>query len=157
MTMYKKPLFSFLNLSIILLIGSLFVLLVISCSDTIDKSPVSSIPDSDIPTDITPVSSGGNGLHIKGGTIERYRVNLYLRFETDKYKDQDIWIRLSSSDSSYTFEEILNREPNNFIKDVTYKYSIDNLSSNTEYNAWMVWQHFSEVEQVGVTFTTLSQ
>jgi len=117
--MDKRPLFSFFNLFIILLILTSLVLIT-GCSDTIDKSPVSSIPDSDIPTDITPVSSGSNSLQIKGGSIERNRVILYLRFETDKYKDHDIWVRLSSSDSSYTFQEILNREPNNFIRDVTY-------------------------------------
>ncbi len=154
--MYKRPLFSFINLFIILLLITSFGI-IIDCSDTIDKSPVSSIPDSDIPTDITPVSSGGNGLHIKGGSIERNRVILYLRFETDSYKDRDIWIRLSSSDSSYTFEEILNREPNNFIRDVTYKYTIDNLSPNTEYYAWMVWQYFSVTEHVEVNFNTLSE
>ena len=130
---------------------------IVDCSDTIDKSPVSSIPDSDIPTDITPVSSGGNGLHIKGGSVESNRVVLYLRFETDKYKDQDIWIRLSSSDSSYTFQEILNREPNNFIRDITYEYTLGNLVSNADYKAWLVWQYFSEIEQVEVTFTTLSE
>ena len=156
MTMYKRSRFSFINISINLLLLTSLVF-VIGCSDTIDKSPVSSIPDSDIPTDIAPVSSGGRSLHIKGGSIERNRVILYLRFETDKYKDQDIWVRLSSTDSSYTFQEILNREPNNFIRDVTYKYTIDNLSSNTEYNAWMVWQYFSETEEVGVNFTTLSE
>ena len=154
--MYKSSHCPFINKFITFLLIMSFGLIT-GCSDTIDKSPIASIPDKDIPTDITPVSSGGKSLLIKGGSIEKNRVILYLRFETDKYKDHDIWIRLSSSDSSYTFEEILNREPNNFIRDITYEYTIDNLSSNTGYNAWMVWQYYTEIEQVEVNFTTLSE
>lgn len=157
--MYKRPLFSFINLFIILLLITSFGI-IINCSDTIDKSPVSSIADSDIPTDITPVSSGGNGLQIKGGSIEKNKVILYLRFETDKDKTHNLLLRLSSSDSSYTFYEILNREPNNFISYVTYKYIVNGLSPNTEYYVWIVIEDFNGFEilnQIETHFTTFSE
>lgn len=154
--MCKRPRFSlnnpFIDLLFLFLIG-----IIIGCSDTVGKSPLSSIPNTEIPTDIIPVSSGGNGLQIKGGSIERNRTILYIRFEEVNYKDCDIWFLISSVDSSYTFQEILNREPNNFINDITYKYIVNHLSSGTEYNAWIVYQYFSEKEEVETNFTTLSE
>ena len=188
--MYKRPLFSLNNPFIILFFIFSFGI-IIGCSDSLDKSPVSSIPNSQIPDDIAPVSSPTNSLQIKGGAIEKNKVILYLRFETNKdktpvsslsnslqikggsigrnsatlyirlekvkYKDSEVWFRLISSDSSYTFEEILNREPNNFINDITYEYFVNNLSSNTDYNVWIVWKDGLETEEVGTHFTTLSK
>lgn len=154
--MYKRPRFSLNNPFIILFFIFSFGI-IIGCSDSLDRSPLSSIPDSDIPTDITPVSSLSNSLQIKGGSIGRNSATLYIRFEKVKYKDSEVWFRLISSDSSYTFEEILNREPNNFINDITYEYLINNLSSNTDYNVWIVWKDGLETEEVGTHFTTLSK
>jgi len=133
------------------------IILQLSCSDSFDKSPVSSIPDSEIPDDITAVSSSTNSFQIKGGSIGKNQVDIYIRFEDVKHTDADIWIRLSSIDSSYTFQEILNREPNNFINDVTYNYVLKNLSSGTDYYLWIVWQSGVEIEQIKTNFTTLSE
>ncbi len=133
------------------------LILQLGCSDSFNKSPVSSIPDSEIPDDITAVSSSTNSLQIKGGSIGKNQVDIYIRFENVKYTDADIWIRLSSLDSSYTFQEILNREPNNFINDVTYNYALKNLSSGTDYYLWIVWQSGVEIEQIKTNFSTLSE
>ena len=157
--MYKRPLFSLNNPFIILFFIFSFGI-IIGCSDSLDKSPVSSIPNSQIPDDIAPVSSPTNSLQIKGGTIEKNKVILYLRFETDKDKTHNLLLRLSSSDSSYTFYEVLNREPNNFISYVTYKYLVNGLSPNTEYYVWIVIEDFNGFEilnQIETHFTTLSE
>lgn len=157
--MYKRPTFSFINPFVFLILVLSFGI-IINCADSLDKSPVSSIPDSQIPDDIAPVSSPTNSLQIKGGTIEKNKVILYLRFETDKDKTHNLLLRLSSSDSSYTFYEILNREPNNFISYVTYKYIVNGLSPNTEYYVWIVIEDFNGFEilnQIETHFTTLSE
>ena len=157
--MYKRPRFSLNNPFIILFFIFSFGI-IINCADSLDKSPVSSIPDSQIPDDIAPVSSPTNSLQIKGGTIEKNKVILYLRFETDKDKTHNLLFRLSSSDSSYTFYEILNREPNNFISYVTYEYIVNGLSPNTEYYVWIVIEDFNGFEilnQIETHFTTLSE
>ena len=142
-------LFPFLFLSLIIV--------QLNCADSLDKSPVSGIPDSEIPDDITAVSSNTGSLQIKGGSVGKDQATVYIRFEDVKYYDADVWIRLSSQDSSYTFEEILNREPNNFINDITYEYVLKKLSAVTIYNLWLVWQSGVEIEQTKTNFKTLSE
>lgn len=129
----------------------------IRCADSLDKSPVSSIPDIEIPDDIPAVSSNTHSLQIKGGSIGTTKAYVYIRLEDVKYTDADIWIRLSSLDSSYTFQEILNREPNNYINDVTYRYVLSNLSAGTDYYLWLVWQNGVDIEHIETNFQTLSE
>lgn len=155
--MYKRPLFSLINpfifLTLILSFG-----IIINCADSLDKSPVSSIPDSQIPDDIAPVSSNNNSFQIKGGAIRRNEVDLYIHFDEDiKYKDIDIWLQITNSDTSYSHQEILNRDPNNFIPGITYKYERTGLAPNTTYTVWIGSVDVVVLEEVETSFTTLSE
>jgi len=126
----------------------------VDCSDSIDRSFVSGIPDSQIPTDI-PVDSTWNGvLKILGGKIGTSTVDVYIKFNIKPYRESDIWIRLSENDSTYYFQESLNKEPNNFLNDITYKYTFSGLVPGTKYYTWLFWKYDTSLK-LGAEFTTL--
>ena len=153
--MYKRPLFSFVTPYIVCVLVISFGI-IINCVDSLDKSPVSSIPDSQIPNDIAPVSSNNNSFQINGGAIRRNGVDLYIHFDENiKYKDIDIWLQITDSDTSYSRQEILNKDPNNFIPGITYKYTKTGLAPSTTYTVWIGSVDIVVLEEVETSFTTL--
>jgi len=140
-----------------LTIFSFSLFLSVGCSDSIDRSFISSIPESQIPGDL-PVDSTSNGvLKISGGKIGQSTVDIYLKFGVKSYKESDVFIRLGQTDSTYIFQESLNKEPNNFLNDITYKYTFKGLVPNTKYFVWIVWKYGVESLTLKTEFLTLSE
>ena len=128
------------------------IILMQSCTDSIDRSPF--VPEF-IGTDIQDTTLSGGGLQILGGTIKNTSVSIGFWFDKDNSEDHKVWIERGKDSSTYDFKEILNKYPNDFVGGQKNVYHFENLKTKTTYYILFTREIGADVLKLGTKVTTL--
>lgn len=138
---------------ILVLVGLLFILiLALACTDSIDKSP---FVVQDFDNDITDTIGKGTGIEILGGSIKSSSASVGFRFKIDKSNNYKVSVLLGKNESTYIYEETVNRPPYNFIGGVTNVFLFEDLDANETYYATIRREKETVLGELRIKFKTL--